>query len=828
MTEKPYFIQELGLQGFRAYLEPKQFDFSKKRCLALFAPNGSGKSGVIDALEFMFSDDGTLERLGKRAINNQAGTAALEHNLAKDKKIEPNISIAFSKGQGRIEGTRKAGSGKRIRPDCAATVDSCFVVSPIIRGHELRTFVENHKPEKRYADVAGWLQLGPLVEVQKNLRSLRQQVKSAAEDMSGLENIDRLLAKETENQVACWDEAKVLQYLNDVIIKPLDSNLSLSVLDVSDAAYLEIASKAKAEEQQLGLAGLTQILDTATAIHSRTKDEDTGEDVIAGAILAFETFVGYLDDASVVEATERGKAADAAFEAVWREAEPLFAEGASSQEECPVCETKIGDTKLGSANGIREHLAEHLAGLATYAAAKSNHDKAIAAAEKKQTQLIASLTSLPALLVVGHASLKETLTAYQTLVEGWPQADLPISKPLKTALESLAVHLDKQITQIKDEQGEHTYLKAKTKIDCLINLKADHGLAEQTKSELETLNESLTAQSATISAEIRKKVQALLDLLQAPMNEIYGKIQGSKTVPIRLKLPSEEDTTQQKLDIVIDFAPNRTDVQPSGYLSDSQIHSLALALRMAAIQKFNEAAPIMALDDIVTSYDADHRRAISSLIADKFGDCQLIVTTHDERFFNYLIDQLDGNDWQFKRITRLDADFGPRFSDHKVTEEMIEELWNDGKAAANEMRQAEEEWLLRTCREFGVDIRIRSLEKAYSYDRGEMASALASFLNKRKLKPKLVEGVSNSFLISLQKGEIENFGNHFQDVPYGNASIGDEKVRWKEFCEFTSQFSCPICKRKKFKRPGGLAKPVCAHTKCEAQFEFGSQEKADT
>jgi chromosome segregation ATPase len=53
----PYFLHSLSLSGFRAYLQTKTFDFSKKRCLAIFAPNGSGKSSVIDALEFMFSQD---------------------------------------------------------------------------------------------------------------------------------------------------------------------------------------------------------------------------------------------------------------------------------------------------------------------------------------------------------------------------------------------------------------------------------------------------------------------------------------------------------------------------------------------------------------------------------------------------------------------------------------------------------------------------------------------------------------------------------------------------------------------------------------------------
>ena len=95
----PYFLQSLRLAGFRAFLQPKVFDFSKKRSLAIFAPNGGGKSSVIDALEFMLSKDGTLERLGERAINNQAGPAALAHNLAEEAKIASKVSIGRDFGE---------------------------------------------------------------------------------------------------------------------------------------------------------------------------------------------------------------------------------------------------------------------------------------------------------------------------------------------------------------------------------------------------------------------------------------------------------------------------------------------------------------------------------------------------------------------------------------------------------------------------------------------------------------------------------------------------------------------------------------------------------
>ena len=363
-------------------------------------------------------------------------------------------------------------------------------------------------------------------------------------------------------------------------------------------------------------------------------------------------------------------------------------------------------------------------------------------------------------------------------------------------------------------------MKAKTKIDRLLELQTERDVALRTKSNLADLSAELTKQGTKVSAAIRTKVQSLLDSIQTPTNEIYKSIQGSAAAEIHLQLPAEDDANQQRLNLLVDFAENRTGVQPSGYLSDSQIHSVALALRMAAIEQFNSSGQIMVLDDIVTSYDADHRRAIAGLVATKLRECQVLITTHDERFFSYLKDQLGSKTWHFTRIIGLDPTYGPRFADHKVSDEMIEKRWSDGESAANEMRQAEEEWLLGICRDLGVSVRIRPLEKAYTYERSELALALAAFLKNARLRPEDVAGVNNRFVASLAKGEIENFGSHFQEGPYGNSSIGDETTRWGEFKAFRDQFVCKECKRTRFQRPVTLRKPVCAHEGCETQFAF--------
>ena len=815
----PYYLQSLGVAGFRAYLQPKSFDFSKKRCLAIFAPNGSGKSSVIDALEFMFSKDGTLERLGQRAINNQAGPVALAHNFAEEAKIAPAVTIAVVSGKNTTNGTRSAIGAKRPIPAVATTVNACFTVPPIIRGHALRTFVEVHTSEQRYTDVANWLQLGPLVEVQKNVRALRTQVKAAAEDAAALQRVDIQLGKETAQAAKVWDSAEVLTYANTSVLAPLDPALVLEALAVSDPAYIELQARAKAEENKIGLAGLRQIRNAATGLWTETKSK-SGETVVSGVVPIFDAAIVTLSAAEDKETEERGKAANTAFQDLWKAAEPFFAEGAPTLDICPICATPIVDTAAGSADAIHNHICKHLEGLADYAAAKKALDDAKSAASKAHAQLVAALPGLIGLLDDSEMKLRADLNAYHTDVVCWPQGALPTSANIVVAIAKLLTRIDHAVAEIELKQGDHTYIKAQAKIDRLLELQDEWELALRTRDELEKLSDALTAQATMISAEIRKKVQALLDRLQTPMNDIYKLIQGADAVPIRLELPAEDDTNQQRLSLLIDFAKNRMGVQPGGYLSDSQIHSLALAFRMAAIKQFNSGAPIIALDDIVTSYDADHRRTIAGLLAAMFGDCQILITTHDERFFNYLKDQLEAKAWHFTRIIGLDPVYGPRFADHKVSDEMIEERWADGQLASNEIRQAEEEWLLGICRNFGVSVRIRPLEKAYSYERSELALALAGFLKEAKLVPSLVQGVNNRFLDSLAKGEIENFGSHFQDGPYGDGSIGDEKARWEEFKAFRSQFVCRKCGRTKFQRPFTLKKPVCAHDGCEAQFEF--------
>lgn len=362
-------------------------------------------------------------------------------------------------------------------------------------------------------------------------------------------------------------------------------------------------ARAAAEENRIGLPGLRQLRKAIAALWSEAIDTVTGEAVVSGAIPTFNAAVFRLLTAIDKETEERGKAANTAFQALWEAAQPFFAGGVLGPDVCPICATPIPSTTAGSAEGIRVHITRHLEELADYAGAREFWTtQELLRNHCPHSTALAALPASIALLSDDDVALNADFTKYQTSIASWSKD--ANSDHIVAVINKKLAALDDAITDLELKQGEHTYAKAKKKIDLLLKLQVERDIALRTLGELAKLSDALTAQAVMISAEIRKKIQALLDKVQTPMNQIYKLIQGTGATSIRLELPTEEDTNQQRLNLLINFAKNRTGAQPSGYLSDSQIHSLALALRLAAIKQFNRTAPVIALDDIVTSYDA--------------------------------------------------------------------------------------------------------------------------------------------------------------------------------------------------------------------------------
>lgn len=814
MSSRPIKLSELTIRGFRAYLEPKTFRFETHQSLAVFAPNGHGKSSIADAIEFFLSDDGSLKRLGVKTINNQAGVTALGHDLA----TQSDVYLKIRTGGATREGTRDALAARRDRPPIATDILRACPIYPIIRGHELRTFVEQQKAEDRYREVGEWLGFDPLVKIQKNLRDLRQAMRARVNDETVFRQLKARAGTATAGQLKDWSEGNACNYLN-ANLDQLNADLKVVSLSTKDDGYLRLKSLASAETSINPRTDALRRLKAIDLVLGVEQEPESSLSIDQGALIAFESACGELRKSLALECEARDKAADAVFEQVWTAAKRVLTQSGDAELDCPLCLTPFANTPLGSAEQVRVSIDARLEDLREYSGAVRQLANARTAIPKARADLDAGLNSISHLLEASHDVANRAIEQYRMALQSWEEGAMLSSEDLHAALTALR-GAGVSASGTSDSPQALPFSEALQLVDKLIEIHESIETASRKHRELETVANALDALANSINKDIREKVSELLDSLQEPVNRIYKAIQGDAAVPVRLELPPEGNQNQHRLLLSVDFSEARQAVAPAGYLSDSQVHSLALALRLAAIRLLNTQMPFVVLDDIVTSYDADHRRAIAALLATEMADLQVIITTHDERFYLFMKDQLDGHHWQFTKIVKLDRTRGPRFNDHMVTEEILLARWDRGESAANEMRQAEEEWLLRICRDFGVELRIRDLERAHSYDRAELAAALAGFLKARKLVPPTVPGVASKFLQSIQTGVVENFGSHFQDNPNQVSSIGDERTRWNEFKTFMDQFVCPKCKRTRFQRPNSLNLPLCKNEKCEERFAF--------
>ncbi|RFF27198.1 MULTISPECIES: chromosome segregation protein SMC [unclassified Wenzhouxiangella] len=827
----PITIEALRLEGFRAYLQPQTITLCRGKAslsLAVFAPNAKGKSSLVDAFEYYFSEDATLARLGRRQAQTHAGPLAMEHVHAEKYGVTPGVHLWFKQGGDKFDEARHVSKSVKTAPplpDSAKRVLSNTKLPFIIRGYELRGFVEKYTPEDRYKDVASWFALDPLLRIQKNLRALRRDVKKIAESKTEENERLRDLKQITNNAITAWDEAKICSWFN-TLLAHLDEGLSLAELSEADTGYQELVNRKAAEDERLGLGVLKQLSARIEGLFLAPVKE--GEKP-KGNIFAFESAVSGYTTAVARESEERSKASQAVFNELWVSAKKVFENEETNFQSCPVCDTALTSSPHGSREKILSGLEAKLADLGAYRAAEMDLQKATKVLQDALRDVKVKLESaISSLKDAGYEGKAKRIAAYLDKLKSWKVGDkAPPSEKVVTELTVLLTSVSREQERIKKRQGEHTYASTLKVADELIRIKSHLERIQRVKAELETLQLNLSRQALVINKAIVEHVQDLIGTLQRSVDDLYKDIQGGggNAPPIRFELPGEDDLNQQRIQLLIDFSENRKGVVPSGYLSDSQIHTLALALRLSAIRMFNDGARIIVLDDVVTSYDADHRKNIAAVLAKHFNDFQIILATHDEQFFNLLQDHLSTAKWLFRRITKVEPNFGPQFHDHRTSDEAIQAKFDANESAASLMRQAEEEWLLDICRGFGVKVVIRPVHRPYQFERGEMAAALASFLKGVGILPPEVPGMSNTFISSLQKGVVENFASHFSDNPYKNASIGDEMARWEEFQYFRDQFACPSCGKRRFKRPPSLSKPVC--TKCETPFAFTQSQKAE-
>jgi hypothetical protein len=234
-------------------------------------------------------------------------------------------------------------------------------------------------------------------------------------------------------------------------------------------------------------------------------------------------------------------------------------------------------------------------------------------------------------------------------------------------------------------------------------------------------------------AKQKDNLAALLTTISRRVAEIYSALHPGE----ELDAVSVEPWTAKGVELAIEFYGARQR-PPHGVLSESHLNSLAIALFLAMAETFNEQLGFLLLDDVINSFDVEHRGRLAELLADGFADWQLIVLTHDQQFFEHLSRRAPS--WRKLEFTSWSYAAGPRTMQYETSGILAaahERLANgDVHGAASKARRALEELLQEVCEALWAPLPFRRGQANDRREIGELFKGLRRSL-KERAKPLL-------------------------------------------------------------------------------------------
>jgi hypothetical protein len=235
-----------------------------------------------------------------------------------------------------------------------------------------------------------------------------------------------------------------------------------------------------------------------------------------------------------------------------------------------------------------------------------------------------------------------------------------------------------------------------------------------------------------------------------------------------------------------------------GVLSESHINSLAIALFLSMAETFNTSLDFLVLDDVVNSFDAEHRGSLARMLADGFTDSQLIVLTHDRLFFDQIW-RRGGAGWRRLEFTSWSYAEGPRMRTSEPTSAIAEaqsHLPDDPAVAAGLARKALEGLLQEIAEEIQAPL---PFKRGMQNDRREIGELMKGL--RRQLKEN-----DKAFLAKIEPllGHLDadvaatlNVEAHASTV---RASCPEVAAAIKDIADFDQAWRCPTCETRFWQR----------------------------
>jgi hypothetical protein len=371
-----------------------------------------------------------------------------------------------------------------------------------------------------------------------------------------------------------------------------------------------------------------------------------------------------------------------------------------------------------------------------------------------------------------------------------PSADL--QNALGTTLTQIEETIESKKNRLSETEEERRFYqniqKLKSLRDSYLKLREFEGKIGVYERQISSL--------AKIHQEFEEKerdgLSRVLEAISKNVNEYFKFLHPDEDFDqIKLVL-----TEERGLEFSLKFY-GRPISPPLKVLSESHLNSLGICLFLASAQYFNKTNGFLILDDVVSSFDVNHRRTLARLLrSDKFSDTQFLLFTHDDLWFDLLKQDLPPNRWLFKELAKWSHENGVEIIESPMSlRERIQDCLarNDINGAANKCRILIEGTLKQICEDLGVRLEYRSREGNDRREARELIDGLTAYLKaNQSLREK-----ENKLLFSDLKADqlLTNIGSHHRNLEATSLARGDIEITLKDIDEFGGLFICPDCSK---------------------------------
>lgn len=775
-------INNFSITGLRGVRHDLSVPLKGKSAL-LYGDNGSGKSSLSDVFEWFFYDriDHLIPEIGRKGYEGL-------RNIFLDDNDPGLLSLEFTKGEYNCEKAIEL-KNKNLKTklsndseDFTDYLSASKEENLILRYKDLVTFVLSSKSKKleTLSEIIGYSKVTDTKDaLQTVYNRLSREIKSKGFDNLINHQNSQIIEQFDQNITSDEQFVEVVKEL----VKPFKLDMKIEILkDIN-----EVLAKIKKPDDSKEVKQDTFLVKIEESLVNLPTNLDELEKQYKDYKNKFDAIVSDIE-----------KLKKLTIEKLLSAGKELLSDESYTENSCPLC---LKDQDMA------ELLSKIKSRIIELEEIKKEQKVFKESISDLQQQITATVSPIQSLLddkqidEKGNADHKTNIEAIVKAVKKY-QEPLKIKVAGENKLEdetTLLINRKVIGTVLKDCKAQFEVIRKAREKDPKwdaygkINI-ADHAYAQirrlkKEKAAYEKQRDTMETVYRRFLKKQKEVIETFLDTYSDRIDEIYQFLNpGEKVENIKL-VPIEKDDELSGITIQFDFLESKGVTPPHKFLSESHINCLGIAFFLTSVDAFNKRNKFIVLDDLISSFDANHRKRFADLLFEKYGDYQIILLTHEKAWYDIVKNLVRSKNWTIKTIKHNKAKGTHLDEAPQTLREHIEQKIVDGNESGlgNDARKYLENILKHIALTLEVKVAYRFNDVNEDRMAFELLTALKGTISKRKSTELTSEPVIDRLLGSLFIGNKDSHDSSFEPT------FGDMKAFWQDVTDFEKLFFCDTC-----------------------------------